>query len=107
MRRNAYAAEISAGFQALAENNLGRAIELLNRQAPKPGEEDLRGFERDRGAAAERLAHEQARQAPRRPGWGCGHRLQLSVRPELVEGLSCFVFGSKEGQSFDFAQDER
>ncbi len=44
-RRRAYAAEISAAFQALAENNLGRAIELLDRQRPKPGEEDLRGFE--------------------------------------------------------------
>jgi WD40 repeat protein/serine/threonine protein kinase len=44
-RRRAYAAEISAAFQALYENNLARAIELLNRQRPKPGEEDLRGFE--------------------------------------------------------------
>ena len=32
-------------FQALAENNLGRARELLDRQRPKAGEEDLRGFE--------------------------------------------------------------
>jgi len=44
-RRRAYAAEITAAFHALDENNLGRAIELLNRQRPKPGEEDLRGFE--------------------------------------------------------------
>jgi WD40 repeat protein/tRNA A-37 threonylcarbamoyl transferase component Bud32 len=44
-RRRAYAAEINVAFQALAENNLGRAIELLNRQRPRPGEEDLRGFE--------------------------------------------------------------
>ena len=45
-RRRAYAAEISAAFQALDENNLARAIDLLNRQRPKSKEEeDLRGFE--------------------------------------------------------------
>ena len=44
-RRRAYAAEISAAFQALDENNLERAIDLLDRQRPKPGDEDLRGFE--------------------------------------------------------------
>jgi WD40 repeat protein len=44
-RRRAYAAEISAAFQALDENNLERAIDLLGRQRPKPGEQDLRGFE--------------------------------------------------------------
>jgi WD40 repeat protein/serine/threonine protein kinase len=44
-RRRAYAAEISAAFHALDENNLGRAIELLNHQIPKPGQEDLRAFE--------------------------------------------------------------
>jgi WD40 repeat protein/serine/threonine protein kinase len=44
-RRRAYATEISAAFQALSENNLARAIDLLERQRPKPGEEDLRGFE--------------------------------------------------------------
>ena len=47
-RRRAYAAEISAAFHALEENNLHRALDLLNRQRPKPGEahlEDLRGFE--------------------------------------------------------------
>jgi WD40 repeat protein len=44
-RRNSYAAEINVAFQALAENNLGRARDLLDRQRPKPGEDDLRGFE--------------------------------------------------------------
>jgi eukaryotic-like serine/threonine-protein kinase len=44
-RRYAYAAEINVALQALAENNLGRARELLDRQHPKAGEEDLRGFE--------------------------------------------------------------
>src|SRR5262249_4345610 len=44
-RRNAYAAEMHVALQALAENNLGRARDLLDRQQPKAGEEDLRGFE--------------------------------------------------------------
>src|SRR6185503_16832274 len=44
-RRYAYAAEINVALQALAENNLSRARELLDRQHPKTGEEDLRGFE--------------------------------------------------------------
>jgi WD40 repeat protein len=44
-RRNAYAAEINVAFHALDENNLGRARELLDRQRPRKGEEDLRGFE--------------------------------------------------------------
>ena len=44
-RRYAYAAEINVAHQALAENNLIRAHELLERQQPKAGEEDLRGFE--------------------------------------------------------------
>jgi WD40 repeat protein/serine/threonine protein kinase len=44
-RRYAYAAEINVALQALAENNLSRARELLDRQRPQAGEEDLRGFE--------------------------------------------------------------
>jgi len=44
-RRNLYASDINVALQALGENNLGRAVELLDRQRPKPGEEDLRGFE--------------------------------------------------------------
>jgi WD40 repeat protein/serine/threonine protein kinase len=44
-RQRAYAAEINVAFQALEENNLNRALELLDRQRPAPGEEDLRGFE--------------------------------------------------------------
>ena len=44
-RRYAYAAEINVALQALAESNLGRVRELLDRQQPKAGEEDLRGFE--------------------------------------------------------------
>jgi WD40 repeat protein len=44
-RRNAYAAEINVALQAIAENNLGRARDLLDRQRPQAGQEDLRGFE--------------------------------------------------------------
>jgi WD40 repeat protein len=44
-RRNAYAAEINLAQQALAENNLKRALELLDRHRPKGDDDDLRGFE--------------------------------------------------------------
>ncbi len=44
-RRRAYAAEVNVAHQALAENNLARAVEMLDRQRPKEGEQDLRGFE--------------------------------------------------------------
>src|SRR6185369_17239732 len=45
-RLNAYASEINLAQQALAENNQSRALELLERHRPKPGEkDDLRGFE--------------------------------------------------------------
>jgi WD40 repeat protein/tRNA A-37 threonylcarbamoyl transferase component Bud32 len=44
-RRYLYAAEMNLAQQALKVNNLGRARQLLDRQRPKPGEEDLRGWE--------------------------------------------------------------
>ncbi|HXJ57762.1 MAG TPA: hypothetical protein VNU68_13975, partial [Verrucomicrobiae bacterium] len=44
-RGNAYVVEVNVALQALAENNLGRARDLLDRQRPKAGQEDLRGFE--------------------------------------------------------------
>jgi serine/threonine protein kinase/WD40 repeat protein len=44
-RRRAYAADMTLVQQALAENNLGRAWTLLDRQKPQPGKEDLRGWE--------------------------------------------------------------
>jgi WD40 repeat protein len=44
-RRRNYAAEMAVAFQAVADNNLSRAVVLLDRQKPRPGEEDLRGFE--------------------------------------------------------------
>jgi WD40 repeat protein len=45
-RLNAYVSEMNVAQQALAENNLERALQLLDRQRPKPREkDDLRGFE--------------------------------------------------------------
>ena len=44
-RQRAYASDISRAQQALAFNNLGRARELLNRQRPQSGQQDLRGWE--------------------------------------------------------------
>jgi eukaryotic-like serine/threonine-protein kinase len=44
-RQNAYAAEMNQAQQALAENNWGRARELLDHYRPRPGEPDLRSWE--------------------------------------------------------------
>src|SRR5207245_2862204 len=44
-RRFAYASDMNVVQQALAANNLGRARELLQRNRPKPGQSDLRGWE--------------------------------------------------------------
>jgi WD40 repeat protein len=44
-RRRAYAADMTLAQQALAENNLGSAWMLLDRQRTEPGEKDLRGWE--------------------------------------------------------------
>jgi serine/threonine protein kinase len=44
-RRLLYAADMSLAQQSLKLNNLGRARRLLDRHRPKPGEEDLRGWE--------------------------------------------------------------
>jgi WD40 repeat protein/tRNA A-37 threonylcarbamoyl transferase component Bud32 len=44
-RQRAYASDMNVAAQALAQNNLGRTLELLNRQRPGPGQEDLRGWE--------------------------------------------------------------
>ncbi len=44
-RQRAYASDMNVARQALAENNLGRALDLLNRQRPQPGQKDLRGWE--------------------------------------------------------------
>jgi WD40 repeat protein/serine/threonine protein kinase len=41
----AYASEVSVALQAWEAGNPSRARALLERQRPKPGEEDLRGFE--------------------------------------------------------------
>ncbi|HVV70919.1 MAG TPA: WD40 repeat domain-containing protein, partial [Verrucomicrobiae bacterium] len=44
-RHWAYASDMNAAKQALDQNNLGKAKELLDRQRPKPGQVDLRGWE--------------------------------------------------------------
>jgi cell division protein FtsL len=44
-RQRAYASDMNVAKQALAGSNLGRAQDLLNRQRPKPGQKDLRGWE--------------------------------------------------------------
>ena len=44
-RQRAYASDMNVAAQALAGNNLGRALDLLNRQRPEPGQKDLRGWE--------------------------------------------------------------
>jgi serine/threonine protein kinase/WD40 repeat protein len=45
MRRRAYAADVNLAHQAAREHNLGRARELLDRNRPEAGQEDLRGWE--------------------------------------------------------------
>jgi WD40 repeat protein len=44
-RQRAYASDMNVAKQALDGNNLGRTLELLNRQRPQPGQKDLRGWE--------------------------------------------------------------
>ena len=44
-RQRAYASDMNVAAEAFAGNNLGRALDLLNRQRPQPGQKDLRGWE--------------------------------------------------------------
>lgn len=44
-RQRAYASDMNVAKQALDANNLGRALDLLNRQRPAPDQKDLRGWE--------------------------------------------------------------
>lgn len=44
-RRTAYSSDMNVAEEALKENNLRRARELLDRHRPKPGEPDLRDWE--------------------------------------------------------------
>ena len=44
-RRLLYVADMSLVQEATVEGNLGRARSLLDRHRPKPGEDDIRGFE--------------------------------------------------------------
>lgn len=45
MRRRACPADIKLAHQSIKNNNLGRALKLLRRYVPEPGELDLRGWE--------------------------------------------------------------
>ena len=44
-RQKAYASDMNLAQQALGQNNLRRAQILLDRQRPRPGQRDLRGWE--------------------------------------------------------------
>jgi hypothetical protein len=44
-RKRAYASDMNVAMQAVNDNNLGQALDLLNRQRPQPGQKDLRGWE--------------------------------------------------------------
>jgi WD40 repeat protein/serine/threonine protein kinase len=44
-RLNEYVADINLAQQSLADGNYGRAVQLLEKHRPTPGEPDLRGFE--------------------------------------------------------------
>jgi WD40 repeat protein/tRNA A-37 threonylcarbamoyl transferase component Bud32 len=44
-RQEAYAADMNLACQAQQENNIGLALELLNKHRPGPQEQDLRGWE--------------------------------------------------------------
>ncbi|HWN94963.1 MAG TPA: WD40 repeat domain-containing serine/threonine protein kinase, partial [Methylomirabilota bacterium] len=44
-RRRAYASDMNISKQALDDNNLGRALDMLNQHRPTPGQTDLRGWE--------------------------------------------------------------
>jgi WD40 repeat protein/tRNA A-37 threonylcarbamoyl transferase component Bud32 len=44
-RQRAYASDMNVAKAALEGNNLGRALELLERQRPQSGQKDLRGWE--------------------------------------------------------------
>jgi eukaryotic-like serine/threonine-protein kinase len=44
-RQRGYASDMNLGQQAVANNNLGRALEMLNRHRPLAGQRDLRGWE--------------------------------------------------------------
>jgi WD40 repeat protein/tRNA A-37 threonylcarbamoyl transferase component Bud32 len=43
--RRAYASDMNIAKQALDENNLGRALDMLDQHRPKQGQTDLRGWE--------------------------------------------------------------
>lgn len=44
-RQTAYAADMNLAIQAVRDSNIGRALELIDRYRPQPGQRDLRGWE--------------------------------------------------------------
>ena len=60
-RRLLYAAQMNLAYQAWESANVGRALDLLEAERPKAGQEDLRGFE---WRLLWRLAHERGRTLP-------------------------------------------
>lgn len=56
-----YAAQMSLAYQAWETANVGRTLDLLKAQEPKPGDDDLRGFE---WYLLWRLIHERSRILP-------------------------------------------
>ncbi|MCI0747389.1 MAG: protein kinase [Verrucomicrobia subdivision 3 bacterium] len=94
-RRNAYAADMSLAQVSLEANNLRRARELLDRNRPRPGQRDLRGWE------WRRLWQECQSDAV--SSRASGLKYPLSLRP-LPEGSRWFV-GTHENRiaTMDFA----
>jgi hypothetical protein len=45
LRLNLYVADMNVAQQALAESNVGHALELISKYIPRGNEQDLRGFE--------------------------------------------------------------
>ena len=45
LARHRYASDLAIAGRAWREGDVGRMLQLLNRHAPQPGEDDLRGFE--------------------------------------------------------------
>jgi eukaryotic-like serine/threonine-protein kinase len=67
LRRHLYASQMNVAQQAWNDGNVAQTLDLLNAQWPRPGQEDLRGFEwRYLG----RLCRRDARLTLRRPAGG-------------------------------------
>jgi WD40 repeat protein len=85
-RRYQYAAEINLGWRAWKEANVARLLDLLRRQRPQAGQEDLRGFE---WGYLWRLAHGELRTFP-------GHEKQVWCAAFSPDGKAV-ASGGEEG----------